>query len=1337
MATRHVSPSGNNVGAGTTLNPWKTLQYAVDNILPGDTLVVRPGTYSEKVVVPYQASGSASARTVIACDSGVILDGNYTFPTGPLKADTAITVRGNTSLGYVSSFLFTIRANHFEIQGNGMEVKRSRGSGVLINGLDTDRRIEVLISDLTIHGMRYQPLRGDECDEVLVDGVETYDSCNHAPFSRSGSELNWCVAVNVKDGTDQTITNCTIHEHWGEGIAIAGGTDGIISYNTVYNTFSSLYNANRSTGLDIFGNFGYHTNTSHLRGGYPTNGMRFDNEGARKQGHRPGTNNVRCYNNILVGCGNNLALQDQLDGGIREGYEDCDIYNNTFINSVNDPDKTAAVNIAPAPFTRVKIRNNIFYQTNRGSLVDGANNGAAIAWSNNIWWDGRGTQPPAQVRGTGDLYSDPKIVNARIPAVVGTGDINDYRLLSTSPAINAGIAIAGLTVDISTGVRGGLPDIGAWEYASLGSGTITANYTGLAGSGSVPYTQALTNTSGSTGSCTINQYRWEYNRDNNGWVQFSTSASPTFTATVAGVYQVRLTTSCTALGLSDDETKTINLSGSTALTADFSYALTVGGANCVYSVPGTALMLFGGEGIYRSTDEGDTWTLVETPGNGTQVWDFIQAGSRLYAAVGIKDGVAETECGIYYSTDNGVTWTQQLVGAQAFKFARRQNGELFASGTNHVYQLVGSTWQDAGAPVVGDITAMLVTRQQTLLVGGIYNVYRQTPGESFVQVTTLQSEGPFTALAESAVIVLGSAFDVCVSWDDGLNFELARDFLAVNSLYTMANGDVLMGDIDGGETYISRDGGLTWERQAFNFTGPIGGFTENAGGEVFMVDAANIWKRAPIAASFNVGPTDLGCESLVYIANKRTLANITVAKVYDHSATSYTTYRADQISNVSIFPPTPFANDALYVGVQGNITNTGPISNLVFELASGNATSNVTVEYYDVDTGWTDMIAYGLTDMTYSLRRSGIVSWEGVNWAKSTIDGVNAYWVRFRVTDPGTETIAPVARAIYSATQPYIDLPALPGDIPTLLQAELVPQTAGDMETFNGNNGMLIGARSLARGEQFNAFVNLAETQNTPGIGVTGTFVNDLTASAVGQHVHHTQTTIDDWDTACSVAIDTGLAAQYAGVFQMYVRYRFRGDFSAMQLRGQINNRTGDPVYLTPANAFRLQHLGTFHIADSQLFEQELSAPLYIEVEAFCAEDAIRNALDLTEIILLPADEWIGEFVDPANNSGIYTTIIDSATFPRRALRAYTRKGGTRYVAANWRASAGGPFALDRGKATRLWFVQQSFDEGVLSSPFAAVQKVRLFGHARYLALRGAEGGTAVTPGQTVLRSGE
>jgi len=50
----YVSVTGNDtIGTGTTDNPWRTIQYAVDNttVSAGDTIIVRDGTYNENVNV--------------------------------------------------------------------------------------------------------------------------------------------------------------------------------------------------------------------------------------------------------------------------------------------------------------------------------------------------------------------------------------------------------------------------------------------------------------------------------------------------------------------------------------------------------------------------------------------------------------------------------------------------------------------------------------------------------------------------------------------------------------------------------------------------------------------------------------------------------------------------------------------------------------------------------------------------------------------------------------------------------------------------------------------------------------------------------------------------------------------------------------------------------------------------------------------------------------------------------------------------------------------------------------------------------------------------------------
>jgi hypothetical protein len=43
--TYYVSTSGNDSNPGSAASPWRTLQHAVDTIAPGDTILVRAGTY--------------------------------------------------------------------------------------------------------------------------------------------------------------------------------------------------------------------------------------------------------------------------------------------------------------------------------------------------------------------------------------------------------------------------------------------------------------------------------------------------------------------------------------------------------------------------------------------------------------------------------------------------------------------------------------------------------------------------------------------------------------------------------------------------------------------------------------------------------------------------------------------------------------------------------------------------------------------------------------------------------------------------------------------------------------------------------------------------------------------------------------------------------------------------------------------------------------------------------------------------------------------------------------------------------------------------------------------
>jgi len=71
----YVSPSGNNANSGTSESPWAMPGYASRQLKPGDTLIVRPGTYSlsvydDDIILP--TSGTPTAWITIKGQSGTL-----------------------------------------------------------------------------------------------------------------------------------------------------------------------------------------------------------------------------------------------------------------------------------------------------------------------------------------------------------------------------------------------------------------------------------------------------------------------------------------------------------------------------------------------------------------------------------------------------------------------------------------------------------------------------------------------------------------------------------------------------------------------------------------------------------------------------------------------------------------------------------------------------------------------------------------------------------------------------------------------------------------------------------------------------------------------------------------------------------------------------------------------------------------------------------------------------------------------------------------------------------------------------------------------------------------
>src|SRR5262249_38293613 len=154
-----------------------------------------------------------------------------------------------------------------------------------------------------------------------------------------------------------------------------------------------------------------------------------------------------------------------------------------------------------------------------------------------------------------------------------------------------------------------------------------------------------------------------------------------------------------------------------------------------------------GEGVYRSTDNGDSWTLANTGLTSTDVAGLgINDNSHIFAATRSIMGEGG---GMFRSTDNGDSWTEQnngftAVDANAVAFNSRD--DVFAAAAGGVFRSTndGDSWTDISSgliPVGGNVWALAMDSGNYAFAGtaggGVFS-----SGQSTVPVRVVRSPRP-------------------------------------------------------------------------------------------------------------------------------------------------------------------------------------------------------------------------------------------------------------------------------------------------------------------------------------------------------------------------------------------------------------------------------------------------------------------------------------------------------------------------------------------------------------------------------------------------------------------
>lgn len=763
--------------------------------------------------------------------------------------------------------------------------------------------------------------------------------------------------------------------------------------------------------------------------------------------------------------------------------------------------------------------------------------------------------------------------------------------------------------------------------------------------------------------------------------------------------------------------------------------------------------------IRRSVDNGATWNIVEN-----QAAEGFSSIDNVTATILIASShdAAQKFVYIWQSTDSGATWAKVKSINHGAYYAPSTvltlaNGDCICQvqGSSspgvwegmHIYRSAnqGATWNfytsiytiSTALPYAPPLIQLSSGR---ILSGGHGVWYSDNNGINWFEGTP----GWIISMLQTrsgrclAMQYLGSPQQLKYSDDDGAtwaslaSFGIPAYYILGLSQLTVSPYSIFIFQEGTSNVYISLDDGTSWtvdddiSADTFN-----GGLTIEDDGETvlaascdYVTDDVHVYSRT-VTGSFDdidvtVG-TEADCDGAAYLANKYLPYNITHIK------------QSTAIGYDDVFPMDPLPHDILYewgprcvyFGMVGDQVNLQPtFTNLVFDIDEACPwPGEYTIEwrYSDGGAGWPLLTAADHTDNdggVFSQTGVECLSWEPPSdWAEELVDGDTGFWIRACITAYTGVLVHTVPtqqnRQIYTANLPYIDFDAdqVTGDISAIMEV-LLPNEGdkdgpGTTSSPRGySNRIMLGTRSLGRGENFIAYLN-ASDELTPlsvscEVGASTTFTDSLTAPA-GRAAYYNPTGLEDLNPRVKWTIASIRSTEYHGTFHAFLRcFQSGGSPGDINVKlkftsgsGGIDYETGKKT-LSTLNDFYLMDFGRVDIpASAMIKNSEAGDELTIEVYA----DSVDGTpfLYIYDLILLPTDEWICDSKDAVGNddSAIEwgkSLEIDSVTHSKATIRSLLRSGQSTsgLISSVYATDSTGPAVLLPDKDQRVWALAAS-----------------------------------------------
>lgn len=299
-ATYYVATNGNNNAAGTQAAPWRTIQYAVTNAMPGDTVVIGGGRYREHVRLIRSGTNNAPITFAAAPGAVPVIDGENTVPPG----------------NHSWAGLFEVVGRH-NIRVEGLSAINSYSAGFFLRWATN-----VVVARCST-------------SNTFTSGLQAWRS--HTIQFVSNDVQFACMGTNT--GVD--LQEC---------ITVSGTTNFVVAFNHVYN---------RPITSDSPGGEGIDAKQACFRGAIHHNIIHgIPGELALYvDAYNETLREIDVYNNLIFGCKNGIVTAAEVSSG---RVYDLRIFNNIVYGTLRHGIEVADYD-ADARRERIYIYNNLCY----------------------------------------------------------------------------------------------------------------------------------------------------------------------------------------------------------------------------------------------------------------------------------------------------------------------------------------------------------------------------------------------------------------------------------------------------------------------------------------------------------------------------------------------------------------------------------------------------------------------------------------------------------------------------------------------------------------------------------------------------------------------------------------------------------------------------------------------------------------------------------------------------------------------------------------------------------------------------------------------------------------